>query len=174
MATFDATCAELNERFKQAKVPLSYHAGFVQIATDAVMEEKIGKPFWSIVADPKWKNVEIDMAEAVDRQENAQRDGAFYAAKALESVLKIISNEKGWSHGKERGAANYIDNLRATKNGSFIAEWEKEALLHFFSKVRNELGHGPGGEQMPMLSQQQTDWAIETAMSWSKSLIKRM
>jgi hypothetical protein len=36
------------------------------------------------------------------------------------------------------------------------------------------LGHGPGGEKMPELSQQQTSWAIENCMVWVKSLILRM
>ena len=171
---FRSTCDELNERFKQAKIPLSYHAGFVQVAGDSFIEESISKPFWSVIADPKWNNVTIDMAEAVDRRESAQRDPALYAAKALESVLKIISDEKGWTTGKEKSASNYIDNLRSGKNGAFVAEWEAEGLRHFFSRVRNELGHGPGGEPMPQMTQQQTEWAISIAMAWTKSMVTRV
>ena len=36
------------------------------------------------------------------------------------------------------------------------------------------VGHGPGDEPMPELSPQQTDWAIEFCMSWTKSLIKQL
>jgi hypothetical protein len=44
----------------------------------------------------------------------------------------------------------------------------------FFSAVRNPFGHGAGSEEMPKLSRQQTDWAIESCMSWVKTLVKRM
>jgi hypothetical protein len=44
---------------------------------------------------------------------------ALYAAKALESTIKIISDEKHFSNGKERGASNYIDNL---KRGNIFGE----------------------------------------------------
>jgi hypothetical protein len=46
--------------------------------------------------------------------------------------------------------------------------------VNFVTKVRNPLGHGPGNELMPALNPQQTDWAIETSMSWIKSLIRRL
>ncbi|AEG91356.1 Hypothetical protein Rta_02910 [Ramlibacter tataouinensis TTB310] len=171
---FEATCEELNERFKRAKLPLSYHNGFIQIVSDPMTEEKISKPFWELIANSKWKNVEIDMMEAIDRRESAQRDPAFYAAKALESVIKIISKDKGWTRGNERGASQFIDNLQSVKSGAFITDWEADCLRLIFGKVRNELGHGPGGEPMPELTLEQTDWVIEAAMSWTKSLIERM
>ncbi len=170
---FNSTCDELNERFRRGRVPLNYHNGFIQIASDSLVQEQIEKPFWQLVADPKWANVATDMAEAVDRREVNDRDPAFWATKALESVIKIISAEKGWTHGGEKGAHNYIDNLQAAKNGCFIQSWEAEAIKLLFTRVRNPLGHGPGGEKMPELTQEQTNWAIETCMSWSKSLIQR-
>jgi hypothetical protein len=173
-ALFGSYGDELNERFRQAKAPLNYHNGFIQIETDQKTQEQIAAPFWKLVSDPKWKNVDTDMKEAVDRREANDRDPAFYASKALESTIKIISDEKGWSSGKENGAAAYIDNLVASKNGRFIEVWEGEALKAIFRHVRNPLGHGPGGEPMPELTQQQTNWTIETAMSWTKSLIQRL
>lgn len=173
-AAFVNSCEELNERFRRAKVPLNYHNGFVQIETDAMVQKQVAEPFWKLVRDPKWKNVETDMMEAVDRCESAQRDPAVYAVRALESAIKIISGAKNWTTGKERGPSQFIGNLRSTANGSFIVEWEAEALRHIFSKLRNELSHGPGGEPMPVLTQQQTDWTIEAAMSWTKSLIGRL
>ena len=113
------------------------------------------------------------MKEALDRRDTDARDPAFYAARALESALKIVSDEKEWTHGKEKGAHSYIDNL-AAKRSAFIADWEADALKHFFSKVRNPLGHGPGTGKMPELSRQQTDWAIEMSMVWIKNLIRRL
>ena len=64
-------------------------------------------------------NVDHDMKEALDLRGSDGRDPAFYAARALESTIKIISDQKNWTHGKENGAHNYIDNL-ATKTNAFI------------------------------------------------------
>ena len=114
------------------------------------------------------------MKEAFDRRDGRDRDPALYAAKALESTIKIISDDKGWTHGGEKGAHSYIDNLGSEKNGRFVTPWERDALKAFFTFVRNPLGHGPGNEPMPELSAQQTDWAIETCMSWIKTLIGRL
>ena len=165
---------ELNHRFRQSKSPISLHNGFVQINGDALVHESIEKPFWTLVRDPKWKNVEIDMMEAVDRRESNERDPAFYGAKALESAIKIVSDERGFSRGSEKNVNHYIDNLVADRNGRFVELWEADALRHIFANVRNALGHGPGGQPMPNLTQQQTDWTIEAAMSWTESLILRL
>ncbi|MFT3896647.1 MAG: hypothetical protein QM719_02970 [Thermomonas sp.] len=165
---------EFNERLRRAGTRLNYHNGFIQISADEQVEVHIETPFWALVKAPKWANVDTDMKEALDRRDAGGRDPAFYAAKALESTIKIISAEKGWTRGDEKGAAGFINNLVSQKNGRFIDQWEGDALKAFFASVRNELGHGPGGQPMPELSPQQTDWAIEFCMSWTKSLIKRL
>lgn len=171
---FRTNIDELNERLRRAGARLNYHNGFIQIVEDQLVEGQIETPFWSLVKDPKWANVDTDMKEAIDRRDTNGRDPAFYAAKALESTIKIISNEKGWTHGSERGAHGYIDNLASAKHGKFISKWEQSALKLIFSDVRNELGHGPGNEPMPELTQQQTSWTIESCMAWIKSLVLRM
>lgn len=169
-----ASIHEFNERLRRAGVKLNYHNGFIQISEDELVERQVEAPFWELVKDPKWENVDTDMKEAIDRRDSGGRDPAFYAAKALESTIKIVSKERGWTRGSEKGAHAFIDNLASTKNGSFISKWEQSALKLFFSDVRNDLGHGPGGEPMPELTPQQTSWAIESCMSWIKSLILRM
>jgi len=173
-SAFTAAVDELNERMRRAGTPLNYHNGFFQIATDKIMDTVIERPFWDVVANSLWKNVDIDMKEALDRRDANDRDPAFYAARGLESAIKIISDQKGWTHGSEKGAHSYIDNLGAIKNGAFVASWERDALKSFFTEIRNPLGHGPGSEKMPQLSVAQTSWAIENSMSWIKSLIARM
>lgn len=171
---FDRATHELNERLRQADTHLNYHNGFIQISDDQQILTQIETPFWNLVKDQKWMNVDADMKEAVDRRDSGGRDPAFYAAKALESAIKIISEEKGWTRGTERGAHNYIDNLASSRNGAFISRWEQTVLKNFFSDIRNELGHGPGGAPIPILTVQQTDWALEFCMSWIKSLILRL
>lgn len=169
---FQASVEELNTRFRQAGYPLNYHNGFIQLVSDDLVQTEVETPFWSLLTSPKWKNVDSDMKEALDLRDRDGKNSAFFAAKALESTIKIISDAKGWTQGNERGAHNYIENLSSKKN-SYIDEWESFSLKGFFSSVRNKLGHGPGSSIMPNLSQSQTEWAIEFCMIWIKSLIKR-
>lgn len=170
-AKLQTAVTELNTRFRQADCQLHYHNGFIQISEDQKVAQEIETPFWKLVAQPKWHNVDHDMKEAIDLRDTRGRDPALYAAKSLESAIKIISDEKQLTRGNENGAANYIDNLRGAK---LIEVWEMEALKHFFSKVRNPINHGPGAAPMPGLTDHQTSWAIENAMIWIKSLIRRM
>nr|WP_244299211.1 hypothetical protein [Roseibium aquae] len=172
-AAFRASVDELNARFRQAGYPLNYHNGFIQISTDDLVQKEVETPFWMLVSDPVWKNVDLDMKEALDRRDSDGRDPEFYAARALESTIKIISDQKGWTHGGEKGAHSYIENLASKKNG-FILSWESTLLKEFFTHVRNPIGHGAGNLQMQTLSRQQTEWAIEFSMSWIKNLIRRL
>ncbi len=114
--SFRESCDELNMRFKQARAKIDYHNGFIQISPDELSTDQIGRPFWGLVSARKWGNVDHDMKEAIDRRDNVDRDPALYAAKALESTIKIISDEKGWTTGEEKGAGNYLDHLRSKKN----------------------------------------------------------
>ena len=172
--TYVSQVEEINERFRRAKAPLTLHNGFIQISTDAVIEKNIAKPFWDVVSDPLWRNVDIDIKEALDRRDSNDKDPALFAAKALESAIKIVSDQKDLTLGNERGASNYIDNLVRKNNGRYIDIWEADILKDYFCKVRNTLGHGPGSDPMPELTIEQTDWAIESAMSWIRTLVRRL
>ena len=165
---------ELNTRFEQAGMPLHYHNGYMQIKADAQVQAQIEEPFWALVKDPKWKNVSIDMTEAIDRRDTKGRDPSFYAAKALESTIKIICDGKGWTKGTEKGASDYLNHLESKANGALIEPWERQMIQRIFSDVRNDLGHGPGSAQMPNFTQEQIDYTIEFCMSSIKSLINRL
>lgn len=163
---------EVNARFKSSILPLHYHNGFIQLQRDDLISSEIEQPFWSSVSDPLWENVDTDMKEALDQRDSGGKDPAFYAGKALESTIKIISELLNQTHGSEKGAHNFIDNI-AKKSVKFLDEWEADALKHYFTKVRNPLGHGAGPERMPVLTFEQSSLAIEVAMSWIKLLVVR-
>jgi hypothetical protein len=171
---FDACVAEMNSRFVEAKIPLHYHAGVIQLVEDTLSTQQISEPFWEAIRPERWQNVSTDMKEAIDRRDSNDRDAALYAMKALESAIKIVSDEKGWTRGKENGAAGFIDNLVSEKNGRFIDVWESKMLKDLFGQVRNPHGHGPGSAPMPELLPAQQTWVIESAMSWIKSLLHRI
>ena len=173
-ARFKANVDELNERFKQAGMPLNYHNGYIQITQDELVQARIEQPFWRLVKDAQWKNVSIDMAEAIDRRDTGGRDPSFYAAKALESTIKIICDIKKWTTGNEKGVSDYLNHLESKANGALIEGWERQSMQRFYSDVRNDLGHGPGSKVMPNFSPQQIDQTIEFCMSWVKSLIGRL
>lgn len=171
---FAANVYELNERLKQADMPLHYHNGYLQIAQDEQLQEQVEQPFWLLVKDAQWKNVSIDMAEAIDRRDTGGRDPSFYAAKALESTIKIVCELKKWTTGAEKGVSDFLNHLESKGNGAFIEGWERQSMQRFYSDVRNDLGHGPGSKDMPNFTAQQIDQTIEFCMSWVKSLIKRL
>lgn len=164
---------ELRERIRKAGLPLTDSNGFLQFDDDQLVSDTIKTPFWQLVTDPKFTSVEHDMLVAIDLRDTGRPGAAASAAKALESTIKIISHENGWDRGTERGAAQFIDNLVSEKNGRFIEVWEANVLTNFFREVRNNLQHGVGAEPVIILSKHQDDWAIETCMSWIKSLVNR-
>lgn len=172
--TFAANVHELNERLKQAGMPLHYHNGYLQITQDEQLQEEVEQPFWLLVKDAQWKNVSIDMAEAIDRRDTGGRDPSFYAAKALESTIKIICELKKWTTGNEKGVSDFLNHLESKLNGAFIEGWERQSMQRFYSDVRNDLGHGPGSKDMPNFTPQQIEQTIEFCMSWVKSLIRRL
>jgi hypothetical protein len=130
---FQVVVEELNMRFKEHHVPFSYHRGFIQSVNDPLTTREIEEPFWSIISDSKWKNVAVDMQEAIDRRDSNSRDSALYATKALESTIKIMSDLLKKTQGKEKGAADYIQNLARTPD-PIIDLWEAELLKGLFSK----------------------------------------
>lgn len=170
---FESACDELNVRFRQAEANLHYHNGFIQLASDSTTEAQIEQPFWSLLRLSEWQSVDREMKEALDLRDTGGPDPAFHAAKALESAIKIISDSRNWTTGGERGVGGYLDNLRAGKNGEFIAQWEHDILSKFFTAVRNPSAHGAGSGQPPNLSEAQTDWAIGFCMIWIRNLIRR-
>ena len=174
-AAFAGQVHELNERFRQAKIPLSFHNNLIQVSDDALVEREVERPFWSLVSDPRWAIVDQQMKESLDERDRGDRNAVSNAFNALESAIRTISNDKGWTTGSERGATNYIDNLVKERNGiRFLQVWERDILVKLFGDVRNLFGHGPaGGQPLPTLLPQQTAWAIDTCMVWIKSLIRR-
>ena len=166
---------ELNERLRIASIKVHFHNGLLQFTDDDRSVCQIENPFWSVVSQPLWANVDLHMKEAFDKRDRGERDAVTPAMQALESAIKIICECRGWISGNEKGAAHFINHLVKERDGiRFIEVWEKDALIRLFGDIRNWFGHGPGTKPMPMLIPQQTNWALETSMVWIKSLVRRM
>lgn len=153
---------------------LVYRNGRFDPSDGPAVEQAVHDPFWDLIEDPRWDNVRVDMQQALTLRDNGGPNPALYAARALESTVKIISGDKGWLTGRERGAANVIDSLVSARNGRFIEPWEAEMLKRFFADVRNPDAHGAGAAPQPKLTPVQTSWAIEFCMISIKSLLQRL
>jgi AbiJ N-terminal domain 4 len=70
---------ELNLRLQACGIGFTYHNGLLQVAADDISNARIAKPFWEIVADPKWAVVDQEMKEACDRLDRGQSDAVTYA-----------------------------------------------------------------------------------------------
>lgn len=171
--SFERAVHELNERFKQARCLLHYHNGFIQKVSDELTLRQIEEPFWSLVAESKWENVDHDMKEALNLRDSGIGDPSIYAMRALESTIKIVSDDKHLTNNQERSVHNYIDKL-AANSVNFLVKWESNNLKELFKEIRNPHSHGAGNSQIPNLTQQQTDWVIEICMIWIKSIIRRL
>ena len=73
------------------------------------------------------------MAEALDRRDTAGRDPSFYAAKALESTIKIICDIRNWTNGNEKSVSDFLNHLESKANGAFIEGWERQSIQRFYS-----------------------------------------
>jgi len=162
---------ELKARLRANRTGLDYNNGLLHLASDELTTERVAEPFWEIVTDAKWATVDQEMKEAFDRLDHGQDDAFTHAIDALESAMKIISDDKGWTTGTEKGAVAYITNLRT---GGFLEKWEVEPLTVIFTKVRNPHRHGGGSNPPDPLSNVQQTWAIESCMTWIKSLVQRL
>lgn len=170
---FNEALAELNTRLRESGIGLVYHNGFLHFASDRMSVDRVQTPFWEVLAAPQWRVADREMKEAIEHLDRADDDAAVHALCALESVMKILCEERGWSTGKEKGAVNFIENLQSDRSGRFISPWEADALRALFREIRNPRSHGGGTSSPDALSIQQLTWVVETSMSWTKSLATR-
>lgn len=164
----------LNSFLRAAELALVYRDRTFRLVDDERLADEVHRPFWEIVEGDTWGNVRDDMSEAVRQRDAGGPNPSFFAARALESAIKIVSDRKGWTTGRERGAAHFIDNLLPERNGRFIDAWEADMLKRFFTDVRNPDAHGAGAKPQPKLRREQTAWAIAFCMIWIRSLVERL
>lgn len=136
----------------------------------------LDQAFWAAAGDPIWKNVATDVKEALAQLDANQTDPAFYAvARALESTIKIISDQKGWTHGREKGIHDYIDNLGSATNGAFINESESGMFKYLFTEVQHLAGYGDGSLDTHLLRRPHIKkLAACSIIQWITSLIQRI
>lgn len=158
---------------RSASIPLRYADGQFQPLDDERLLTEVTEPFWRAIADARWKNVRGDMEQALRQRDTGGPNAALFATKALESAIKIVSDERRFTTGKERGAAAFIDNLVSARNGGLIAPWEANMIKRLFADVRNPEAHGAGSAPQPELDVHQVSWVIGFCMISIKGLVAR-
>jgi predicted nucleic acid-binding protein len=162
------------DRFlRAASIPLRYRNLQFQPLDDERLLTEVTEPFWRAVEDAHWKSVRADMEQAFRQRDGGGPNAALFAAKALESAIKIVSDDRGFTSGRERGAASFVDNLVSARNGRLIAPWEGDMMKRLFSDVRNPEAHGAGSSPQPELDVHQVAWVIEFCMISIKGLVAR-
>jgi len=170
---FENVVNELNLRFRESKLGLFYNHKSIDTYNDKLISENIYEPYWEIMKDEKYKSIDDDIKISFKRLNSNENDAAFYSMRALESCIKIISDDLKLATGKERGAFNYIDTL-GSKKVKFIDKWEVDSLKLLFKEIRNPLGHGPGNDEVISLNRYQEKCICDLALVWIKSLISRL
>ena len=164
---------EVNDLLQGQALPIVYRCGRFEPTDGPTTQKEVHDPFWALLGDARWENVRTDMRHALALRDTGGRDPALYAARAYESVLKIISAELGRLPEKVRGASQVIDTLVSNTEGRLIEPWEANMAHRFFAEIRNPSAHGAGAQPQPRLDRIQASWAIEFCMISIKSLILR-
>ena len=140
-------------RFRRAKRRGPTDNGFIQFALDADREAH-AKPFWDLVI-PLWKNVDIDMKEALDRRDSNDKDQHENSLRRSKAPSRSCPTQRlDARYGERRGSIRRQPDEQS--KWQLLAEWEGEMLKDHFGRSGTR-GHGPGSEPSGL---PQTDWAI--------------
>jgi hypothetical protein len=159
---------EINDRFKEFGLAVHYHSGIIQLQDDAIVETQISEPFWPLLRDSKWKNVDDEMKMAIHERDNGIKNVHTNAFNALESTMNVIEHAKQW-----KVQVNLAGHLNLMKKQNVIDEWEYMQLDILRDKIRNPSSHGAGAGSQIVLTDCQTNVLIEQCMIWIKTLILR-
>jgi HEPN domain-containing protein len=152
----DDTIVEVNYRFRESGLGYSYEDGqFLRVDSEYVHEE-IVKPALRLLSGNGFSGPQAEFLEA----HKAYRSGAYSqaiveAGKSLESTLKAVCDNKGWSYDKGARASDLLKRVRTEGLWPEYLDPSFDQLLATLSsalpKVRNEQGaHGQGSQIRPV------------------------
>jgi hypothetical protein len=134
----------VNSRFRENGIGYEYHEESRQlIRTDSlVLHHEAVVPALHLLTDPAYKTAEGEFLKAHEHFRHGEYpDCLTYCCAAIESTIKIICSQKGWSHNPTDAAAAL---LRVYIGNSNLPSYF-EPLLMVIATLRNKLGpHGKG------------------------------
>lgn len=146
----------INKPLDRAGLSIKFRNGQFVVIDDDLISSEIDRPLWSALAKPGLENTHEYLERAIMERDKGIGDPALSAAKALESVLGRIIEVHDIETKRNGGAAHLLDKICQF---GLISDWEREMFKSFYRDVRNPLSHGAAG-QIPVLSNQQNEWAI--------------
>ena len=96
--TFAANVHELNERLKQAGMPLHYHNGFIQITQDEQLQQQVEQPFWLLVGDAAGLPRPLAKQAFYALQMGEWAAGNVARALAGRALREFVPNGAAWAH----------------------------------------------------------------------------
>jgi hypothetical protein len=75
-------------------IPLVLRDGRFEPTDGPILSKTVHDPFWELLAGERWDNVRTDMRQALNLRDAGGPNPALYAARALESAVKIVSAEQ--------------------------------------------------------------------------------
>jgi hypothetical protein len=152
----------LNKPLKRAGLAIVFKDREFCLVDDDLLTEEVDKPLWDALSKPGLEVAHEFMKRALVERDTGGLDPALQAAKALESVLGQIADDRGIETRKNAGAAHLLDKIC---QAGLIEAWEREIFKSFFRDVRNPLSHGVTAGPIPVLTEAQTEWSIRFCMT---------
>jgi hypothetical protein len=146
----DAAIEEMNARLREAGVGYQYVSGDIIRIDSLHIHRDVVLPILTLLRDPRFKAAEQEYLQAHEAYRRGEvEDCLVDCGKALESVLKVIGTERGWTI-KESDPASKL--IQAAVDAGFLASYSQTALNHLRGllesstpTLRNKLaGHGAG------------------------------
>jgi len=153
----DSLIEELNQRFRESGVGYQYESGELIRVDSQFLHAEAVKPALSLLKAKKFHSVNEEFLQAYEHYRHARyEESTTGCLKALESLLKTICTNRGWSYAQKDTAKKLISIV--LNNGlvpSFMQNQLNvmQTLLESgVPTVRNKLsghGQGPATRAMP-------------------------
>ena len=157
---------EVNARLRENGIRIRYYNGRLEPTHDSLMEERIEKVFWDLVADDRWKKASDYMKEAVDRMDSDPNSSVLNACLALESTIKEVCPNGGGTIGK------CAAKLHKSERISVFLRNEIETFAVHGRNAKSHTERSSSGEGIYGWSHEDVDYIISHTMVLIKRLIQ--
>lgn len=148
---------ELNQRFREAGVGYQYESGDIVRVDSQFIHTEAVKPVLTLLAQKAYHSVNEEFLSAHEHYRHGKyEEAATDCLKAIESLLKTICTNRGWTYGKSDTVKKLIQIV--LQNGLIPSFMDNQLnvlqtlLESGVPTVRNKLaghGQGPTSRQMP-------------------------
>ena len=148
--TPDHAIQELNARFKEHGIGYQFESGKIRRIDSTLIHNEITKPVLNLLWNPKFSGPNEEYLKAHDHYKHGNnKECLVECLKALESTIKVIFEEKGWSYDKTDSAAKLIKKCFDYELVPTYSQNQFTSLRNLIESgiptIRNKVGgHGQG------------------------------